>query len=880
MSVAVSSPLPSPSFDGMAVAAEERYIGSVLSDNERSGDSSPTSADDNDSVSLFSASADSAATASSSILSTLRGANGIISSASFSSAIHRPLSPHTASTDSSDRSVSSVLSSYPLWLRVQDVSVFDVRDSEADDEDEPSVSLPRNNSSPSLQRAISPPAYSPTASTLSSYSNSSPLSTSSSAVLRPLTHSPPTEIEYLTARLEQLQATEQHRSEQVATKQQWNNQRGSLRSIGSVPDMMQMASADAYLPTRSQSVVIDSLSSSPPTPRFSRSSAPFQPQSSPSHSMRDGRNGTMDGRHRSAASSSDHRMRSSSTVFKSQSQAHSYLPNGSRRTSIPDEFPTRFSPSTTSTVSSSCSVSPHSASPLNDEARQRPVTPASHFSPLSSPSLFSQQFASLPLSAIVSRGLLIDLCADQYGSRFIQQKLEVCTDEERDLAFHAITASGSPSADGSQLVVSLSLEMFANYTVQKLMEVCTPTQQRTLCLSLVGSVLLLSLQTYGCRVVQKAMEVATVDVQAMLVSEIEGHAMALMTDANGNHVVQKCVECCPAALLDPLLQSVRTHIYRLASHPYGCRVTQRMLEHGSSAQRQLIMDEITSADGDYALLDLMRSSFANYVIQGTMVHGSSWHRHRLCEAAKGHVAALSRHKFASNVMEKCLIHADKADQQSLINEIMGEPHSAASSLSLPFLDLCSDPYGNYVLQRLLNVIEEEQRIDLLWRLKRFVPHLKKIPYGKHILARIERMSFAAISGAGTASGDSGNGRSGSGLAANGGAMEQEHLVSNGRLAERVNGTSAASGGRVTPQYPPGFHHFPQQQQQQHQHNSSSRPSSSGGAAGRMLSSNGSSNSQQWDNQWTHSMQQQQQRQQQADHGHGYGSSTRFVSFNR
>ena len=837
------------------MAAEERYIGSVLSDNERSGDSSPTSADDN-SVSLFSTSADVAAppppppTSASSILSTLRGVNGSssLSSSSSSAAVSRPLSPHTASTNS-EHSASSVLSSYPSWLRGHDIGSFGVQDEE---EAEPSLPLHRATSSPSLQRAISPPAYSPTASTLSSYTGS-PLSTSS---LRPMTHSPPTEIEYLTARLEQLQASE-HRSEQhPAAKQQWSNEPVKLRSIGSVPDLMHMGAADGYLPSRSQSGVIDSLSSSPPTPRFGRSTA-FQPLSSPSHS-RDVSHASIEG-HRRSTAPTEHRLRSSSTTFKPHPQhGQSYLPSGARRTSIPDEQPpSRYSPSTTSTVSSSCSVSPHSANSMPDEMRQRAMPAASHFSPLSSPSLFSQQFASLPLSAIVSRGLLIDLCTDQYGSRFIQQKLEVCTDDERDLAFHAITAVDNPTTDGSQLVVSLSLDVFANYTVQKLMEVCTPAQQRTLCLSLVGSVLLLSLQTYGCRVVQKAMEVSTVDVQAMLVSEIEGHAMSLMTDQNGNHVVQKCIECCPAALLDPLLQSVRSHIYRLASHPYGCRVTQRMLEHGSVSQRQLIMDEIVTADGNYALLDLMRSSFGNYVAQGTMVHGSSWHRRRLCEAVKGHVAALSRHKFASNVMEKCLLHAEAADQQSLINEIMGEPNSAASSLSLPFLDLCSDPYGNYVLQRLLNVIEEGQRIDLLWRLKRFVPHLKKIPYGKHILARIERMSFAAISGAATAQPMPITGRA-TGMGMAGGVME---AVDGGgsRVSEKASGMSSG-GGRITPQYPPGFHHFPQQ---------SHSPTRGGAGPGGRLHSNGSPIAQPWDGQWAHSHHQ-------AEHGNG----TRYVPFDR
>ena len=864
MSVAVSSPLPSPSFDGLAVAAEERYIGSVLSDNEQSGDNSPRSPDDY-SVSLFSSSSDMATSAppppaavaisatASSILATLRGVNG--GTSSFSAAISRPHSPHSASTDS-DHSASSALSSYPAWLRAQNEGQFNVEGScEAR-----SMPLQRASSSSSLQRALSPPTYSPTASTASPYSHSP--ASANSAFLRPSTRSPPTAMDYLSARLEQLQAGERHQSSTLAKQQQWSVERVQLKSIGSVPDLLQMAAADGLLSTRSQSGVHDrTLSRSPTSPRYARTPA-YDPPPSQQHDVPSGQSDS----HRRSRPQTEHRLRSSSATFKPHHQhTHSYLPNGSRRTSIHDELPpARFSPSTASTVSSSGSNSPHSASSMSDEPRHRGASSATsqHFSPLSSPSLFSQQFAALPLSAIVSRGLLVDLCTDQYGSRFIQQKLEVCTDDERDLAFHAITAAnGCVAAEGSALVVSLSLDVFANYTVQKLMEVCAPAQQRALCLALAGSVLLLSLQTYGCRVVQKAVEVARVDVQAALVAEIEGHAMALMTDQNGNHVVQKCIECCPAALLDPLLQSVRSHIYRLASHPYGCRVTQRMLEHGSASQRQLIMDEIVSADGSYALLDLMRSSFGNYVAQGTLTHGSAWHRHRLCEAVRGHVAALSRHKFASNVMEKCLLHADAADQQSLIDEIMGDQHSAAPSLSLPFLDLCSDPYGNYVLQRLLNVIEEGQRVDLLWRLKRFVPHLKKIPYGKHILARIERMSFAQISQAAAQTG--GADRHFGGGAA-GGVTEVTDGGDGGDgswSGEKAHSLSHHAGRRTTPQYPPGFHHFPQ-----HSH-SPTRGGVSG--AGRPYH-NSSPVQQSWDGAWAHS------HQQHVD----YGEHTRFVPFNR
>lgn len=47
--------------------------------------------------------------------------------------------------------------------------------------------------------------------------------------------------------------------------------------------------------------------------------------------------------------------------------------------------------------------------------------------------------------------------ADQYGSRFIQQKLETATSEEKNMVFHEIM----PQA------LSLMTDVFGNYVIQK-----------------------------------------------------------------------------------------------------------------------------------------------------------------------------------------------------------------------------------------------------------------------------------------------------------------------------------------------------------------------------------------------------------------------------
>ncbi|XWS65967.1 hypothetical protein CRYUN_Cryun05aG0159200 [Craigia yunnanensis] len=95
------------------------------------------------------------------------------------------------------------------------------------------------------------------------------------------------------------------------------------------------------------------------------------------------------------------------------------------------------------------------------------------------------------LSEIASH--VVEFSADQYGSRFIQQKLETATTEEKNMVFHEIMPQG----------LSLMTDVFGNYVIQKFFEHGSASQIRELADQLSGHVLTLSLQMYGCRVIQK-----------------------------------------------------------------------------------------------------------------------------------------------------------------------------------------------------------------------------------------------------------------------------------------------------------------------------------------------------------------------------------------
>lgn len=50
-----------------------------------------------------------------------------------------------------------------------------------------------------------------------------------------------------------------------------------------------------------------------------------------------------------------------------------------------------------------------------------------------------------------------------------------------------------------------------------------------------------------------------------------------------------------------------------------------------------------------------------------------------------------------------------------------------------------DQYANYVVQKILDTCNEQQREVLIGRIRASLPSLRKYTYGKHIVARVEQL---------------------------------------------------------------------------------------------------------------------------------------------
>ncbi|KAL6204537.1 hypothetical protein ACLB2K_021804 [Fragaria x ananassa] len=333
----------------------------------------------------------------------------------------------------------------------------------------------------------------------------------------------------------------------------------------------------------------------------------------------------------------------------------------------------------------------------------------------------SNKAKSFELSEI--GGHVVEFSADQYGSRFIQQKLETATTEEKNMVYQEIM----PQA------LALMTDVFGNYVIQKFFEHGLPSQRRELANKLFDHVLTLSLQMYGCRVIQKAIEVVDLDQKIKMVGELDGHVMRCVRDQNGNHVIQKCIECVPEEAIHFIVSTFFDQVVTLSTHPYGCRVIQRVLEHCNDQNTQSkVMDEILGA-----VSMLAQDQYGNYVVQHVLEHGKPHERSAIIKELAGKIVQMSQQKFASNVVEKCLAFGGPAERELLVNEMLG-----TTDENEPLQAMMKDQFANYVVQKVLETCDDQQRELILSRIKVHLNALKKYTYGKHIVARVEKLVAA------------------------------------------------------------------------------------------------------------------------------------------
>jgi hypothetical protein len=322
------------------------------------------------------------------------------------------------------------------------------------------------------------------------------------------------------------------------------------------------------------------------------------------------------------------------------------------------------------------------------------------------------RFNNLPLEQV--GGTIYSLCKDQHGCRYLQKQLENRVPDQ----IHMIWL------ETNQHVVELMTDPFGNYLCQKLLEYCNDDERTVLIQNATSNMVTIALNQHGTRALQKMIEHVTTQVQINLIVEaLRNQVVELIQDLNGNHVIQKCLNKLSAADASFIFDAVGKHCVEVGTHRHGCCVLQRCIDHADGAQKIWLIERIT----DHAVT-LVQDPFGNYVVQYIIDLNESTFTEPLVKQFSGRIGLLSKHKFSSNVVEKCLRCAGDESRDLIVSEL----------LSPGEIDrLLRDSFGNYVIQTALDYATPMSKHRLIEAIRPILPSIRATPYGRRIQAKIQ-----------------------------------------------------------------------------------------------------------------------------------------------
>ncbi|KAI0472480.1 ARM repeat-containing protein [Xylaria cf. heliscus] len=323
------------------------------------------------------------------------------------------------------------------------------------------------------------------------------------------------------------------------------------------------------------------------------------------------------------------------------------------------------------------------------------------------------RYINLPLEQV--GGTIYELCKDQHGCRYLQKQLESQIPEHVHMIW----------METNQHVIELMTDPFGNYLCQKLLEYCNDEERTVLIQNAAKDMVRIALNQHGTRALQKMIEFVTTPTHVQIIIDALRHRVVeLIQDLNGNHVIQKCLNKLGSADSEFIFSAVGTHCIEVGTHRHGCCVLQRCIDHASGPQKVWLISQIT----EHALR-LVQDPFGNYVVQYIIDLNEPSFTEPLATRFLGKIGMLSRHKFSSNVVEKCLRCASEEAKDRMVNELLvpGEMER-----------LLKDSYGNYVVQTALEHSSVHMKHQLVEAIRPMLPGIRGTPYGRRLGAKIQQ----------------------------------------------------------------------------------------------------------------------------------------------
>ena len=245
------------------------------------------------------------------------------------------------------------------------------------------------------------------------------------------------------------------------------------------------------------------------------------------------------------------------------------------------------------------------------------------------------------------------LAKDQAGCRFLQEKLE-----KDPNAVNSFYKAILPS------ILSIIKDPFGNYLIQKICNYLDEERIKTMIEIISPNILDIGSNSHGTRVIQHLVNfLNNKDLVEYFLNILKPHVIPLLKELNGTHIINKFITEHPECA-DEINKIIVENSSTLATHRHGCCILQRLLD---GPDKKLKADLIANLVENCFVLII--DQFGNYVIQSILLLNNPKASGAIAMKICDNLQYYSKHRYSSNVIEKCFDYCGKKERKILVHKI-------------------------------------------------------------------------------------------------------------------------------------------------------------------------------------------------------------------
>ncbi|XP_049389721.1 uncharacterized protein LOC125854268 [Solanum stenotomum] len=228
----------------------------------------------------------------------------------------------------------------------------------------------------------------------------------------------------------------------------------------------------------------------------------------------------------------------------------------------------------------------------------------------------------------------------------------------------------------------------------------------------------------GCRYLQRIFDEGTSEDVQIIFNGVIHHIFELMKDPFGNYLVQKLLSVCNDEQRMQFVLMVTKDLGELVKASrttHGTRVVQKLIE---TIKTRLEISLVIRALQP-GILNLMMDVNGNHVVQRCLHCLSKDHNKLIFDVATKHCVDIATHRYGCCVLNKCITYSTGKQREKLLVEICSNG-----------LKLAQDPFGNYVIQFIIELKIPSVAAMLLSQFERHYAYLSRQKFSSHVIEKL------------------------------------------------------------------------------------------------------------------------------------------------